>query len=90
MTIEDLRTSYLRQAAMWVAENQINQYRIDQVYPQITRTQNTVNMAGVSLISTVSIVATPNPYFRRVEVEVAATQDPKHILIKLNGSTSQY
>lgn len=90
LTTEDLKASYLRQAAIWVAENQMNQYRIDKVYPQIASTQNSVNMANVSLIANVIVTATANPYFRRIEITVVTAQNPKHTLIKLVGFTSQY
>ena len=90
LATEDVKASYLKQTAMWVAENQINQYRIDRVYPQIATTQNTVNMAGISLISTVNVISTANQFFRRIEISVATTQDPKHVLIKLVSFVSQY
>lgn len=90
LTTEDIKAGYLRQAAIWVAENQLNQYRIDRVYPELASTQNTVNMANVSLIAKVNVVATANPYFRRVEVGVATAQSPKHSLIKLISFSSQY
>lgn len=89
LTIEDIKYSYLRQSAAWVAQNQINQYAIDKVYPQIASTQSPVKMAGVSLIAKVKVLATANPYFRRVEVIVVAADHPNHVLVRLVSFVSQ-
>ncbi len=70
MSVEDVHNNYIREAAMWVAENKINQYSIDGVYPDMGITKTEVTMAGIEFTLSTNVSATGNQYFRKIDVSV--------------------
>ena len=75
----DLRTSMM---AAWSAENRLVQIRLERVWPSLGQRRFACPQAELPLICEESVFATPNPYFRRVEVSVIDTRDntERHII----------
>lgn len=90
MTVQDVEDTTSREAANWIVNNQYASYRIDGVYPNMGNTKKTIDMAGRSFIVSSSVSATPNPYFRRIDISVSRTTNPNHILFKTVNFMSQY
>lgn len=90
MAVQDVEDSTSREAANWIVNNQYASYRIDGVYPNMGNTQKTVDMAGRSFIVKSVVSATPNPYFRRIDISVSRTTHPNHVLFKTVNFISQY
>lgn len=70
MSVDDVHNNYIREAAMWVAENKINQYYLDGVYPDMGITKTNVTMAGMDFVLTADVSATGNQYFRKIDISV--------------------
>ena len=68
-TAEDLRQ---RTLASWVAENRLAELRAHRIWPPIGEDSGELTMAGESLRWQQSVSATPNPTFRRIEINVTA------------------
>lgn len=90
MTIEDVTDTTEREAANWIVNNQYVEYRINKEFPSIGKTDKTVKMAGMSFIVSSVVSATPNPYFRRIDIAVTTEDNPEHILFKTVNFISQY
>ena len=90
MAVEDVKDSYAREAANWVADNQYNQFYLDGQYPDLGNSTKNVNMAGIDFIVAIAITATPNQYFRRVEISVSEKKNPKYTLFRTVSFISQY
>lgn len=90
MTIADVKDSYAREAANWIVNNQYAQYRIDGIYPDLGNSKKTVDMAGLTFIVNSTVAATPNPYFRRIDIAVSEKRAPNHILFKTVNFMAQY
>lgn len=90
MTITDVEDTTSREAANWVVNNQYAGYRIDGIYPDLGISKKTVQMAGRSFLVMSTVSATPNPYFRRIDIAVSTTDKPDHILFKTVNFMSQY
>jgi general secretion pathway protein I len=90
MTINDVEDTTLREAANWIVNNQYAGYRIDGIYPDLGNSKKTVQMVGRSFIVSSTVSATPNPYFRRIDIAVSTTTDPNRILFKTVNFMSQY
>lgn len=90
MTITDVEDTTSREAANWIVNNQYAGYRIDGIYPDLGNSKKTVEMAGRSFIVNSTVSATPNPYFRRIDIAVSPANNPNHILFKTVNFMSQY
>jgi len=90
LSIADVHDSFSRQVANWAADNQYNQFRLDGVFPDISNTEKNVTMGGIDFIVYVDVIATPNQYFRRVNISVAETKTPKRIIYKTTNFISQF
>lgn len=89
-SINDVRMSYVREAATWVANNQISQYTLSKTYPQIQTTTETIHMAGVDFNVRTNVSTMPNPFFRKVIIEISQRQKPDYVLYKTITFVSQY
>ncbi len=89
MSIDDVRNNYSREAAMWVANNSINQLYLDEVYPNLGVTKKTVKIAGIDFIINTNITQTGNPYFRKVEISVSEPKLPKYSIYHTASFISQ-
>lgn len=90
LSIDDVRASYVREAAIWVVDNQFNQYGIDKTYPNLGSTKQEVQMAGMSFLVTSTVSSTPNQYFRKVEIAVSEKRSPNYIVFKTVNFIAQY
>ena len=90
LAIDDVKDSYSREAASWVAGNQYEQYHLDGVYPDLGSSKTEIKMAGLDFIVNTTIAATPNPYFRRIEIGVSKKENPTYMLFQTVDFIAQY
>lgn len=69
--------------ATWSAENRLTEIRLRREYPAIGRRGFTCPQGELRLTCEEEVFATPNPFFRRVEVSVYNEDDPGRQIIKL-------
>lgn len=72
-----------RTMAQWSAENRLSEIRIQQQWPNVGDREFDCTQAGVTLTCKERVVATPNRFFRRVEINVHGADD--HRLTQLTG-----
>ena len=68
----DLRASMM---ATWSAENRLAQIRLAHEWPALGQRRFDCDQGELHLVCEENVYTTPNPYFRRVEVSVLATQN---------------
>ncbi|MFN8770242.1 MAG: type II secretion system minor pseudopilin GspI [Neisseriaceae bacterium] len=90
MSVDDVRNNYIREAAMWIADNQITQFYLDNSYPNLGINKQEVNMANIDFIMTTNIQATGNQYFRRIVISVSEKNSPNYIIYHTVSFKSQY
>src|SRR5450830_38847 len=75
----------LRSAMMatWSAENQLMQIRLSAQWPEIGNRSFACPQAEFPLLCNEHVLATLNPYFRRVEVNVVDSRTPQQQIIKM-------
>jgi general secretion pathway protein I len=76
----DLRASMM---ATWSAENRLAQIRLASEWPPLGQRQFDCPQDDLILVCQEAVYATPNPYFRRVEVSVYDEQDLGRRILKL-------
>lgn len=78
-------TSHIRDKtfAHWVAENHLEQIRIDGGFPDTGEDETDVEMAGRQWKIVTAIQKTPDKDMRRIEVRVRGSKDPKTTSITL-------
>jgi general secretion pathway protein I len=69
--------------ATWSAENRLTEIRLRGEYPPIGRRSFACPQGELRLNCDEEVFATPNPFFRRVEVTVYNEDDPGRQIIKL-------
>lgn len=62
----------IRQAALWSADNALVQLRAQRAWPAVGTTVRVCSQAQWALVCELKILPTPNPLFRRVEINVFA------------------
>jgi general secretion pathway protein I len=77
---EALRISLM---ATWSAENRLTQIRLGSEFPDIGERSFDCPQGDLQLVCHETVLSTPNPMFRRVEVSVAEAQNPDRRFIKL-------
>jgi general secretion pathway protein I len=90
LAVDDVHDAYAREAANWVADNQYNQYYLDSVYPDLGNDTKNVTMAGIDFNVETVVSATPNQYFRRLEIAVSEKKKPKYVLFRNVNFIAQY
>ena len=90
LSIDDVRSSYVREAANWVASNDYNAIIISGTFIDIGVTTKNVQMAGMDYILTENVSATPNPYFRKIAINVSEKSNPNHSVFRTVNFISQY
>jgi general secretion pathway protein I len=90
MAIGDVQDGYTREAANWVADNEYNQYYLDGVYPDLGNSKKNISMAGIDFIEEITVSATPNQYFRRIEIAVSDKKKPNYVLFRTVNFIAQY
>ncbi|MCP5264959.1 MAG: type II secretion system minor pseudopilin GspI [Burkholderiaceae bacterium] len=76
-----------RGLAQWSAENRLAQIRITNEFPALGRRQYDCSQAGRALVCVDEVFATPNRFFRRVQVSVLDRDG--HRLARLIGFATQ-
>lgn len=76
----DLRASMM---ATWSAENRLSQIRLAHEWPALGQRRFDCAQSELHLVCEENVFATPNPYFRRVEVSVLDAQNTGRRIIKL-------
>ncbi len=77
----DLRASMM---ATWSAENKLSQIRLAHEWPPLGESRFDCPQGELHLLCQENVLATPNPFFRRVEVSVFDARDTGRRIIKLN------
>lgn len=80
-----LRTSMM---ATWSAENRLSQIRLAREWPAMGKRSFACPQDELQLMCEEEVFATPNPFFRRVEVSVYDAQAPDRRIIKLSQVVS--
>ena len=70
---QDMR---LRAYALWSAENRLATIRLSSEWPEVGRRRFDCPQGGVALRCEEEVFATPNIFFRRVEISVRAADAP--------------
>lgn len=88
--ISDVHDSFVREVAIWVADNEYNNYKVNSQYPDPGTVKKKITSAGIdfNVIDTVS--NTPNPYFRRVEIVISEASSPNYNIFKTVNFIAQY
>lgn len=73
--------------AQWCAHNALVQVQLGQQMPALGTTRQTCVQADRQFALTLSVLATPNPNFRRVDVDVSQEQGS---LLRLSTVTGRY
>ena len=76
----DLRASMM---ATWSAENRLSQIRLAKEWPALGQRRFDCPQGELQLTCEENVFATPNPFFRRVEVNVFDTRNGERRIIKL-------
>lgn len=74
-----------RQLAELAAENRLAEARILGRFPEPGRNEGETTQAGLRFLWREKVAATPNPLFRRIEIEVAPAEQPQAVLGRLAG-----
>src|SRR5690606_25469332 len=69
--------------ATWSAENRLAELRLSREFPPLGQRSFPCPQGELQLVCTETVVATPNPFFRRVEVTVHSAEDPGRRIIRL-------
>jgi general secretion pathway protein I len=69
--------------ASWSAENRLTQIRLAKVFPPIGKLSYDCAQGELQLMCEEEVFATPNPFFRRVEVSVFDALNPQRRIVKL-------
>lgn len=81
-----LRSSMM---ATWSAENHLAQIRLQHRWPVLGKRSTDCPQGDLHLVCEEEVLATPNPFFRRVEVSVFDADNPERRIIKLTQVVSQ-
>ncbi len=78
-----------RTLALWVAENRLAAAQLESPGPAVGDQSGNDLEAGATFTWRASVVGTPNPAFRRVEISVAEAERPDYVLAHLVGYVGQ-
>jgi general secretion pathway protein I len=90
VSLNDVQNNYARTVAMWIADNQINQFYLDGIFPELGKLNRTVKMANLEFDIEINISSTNNPYFRKIEIILNEKNKPKSQIYKTITFISQY
>ena len=74
-----------RTLALWVAQNRLAAAEFARELPAAGRRSGEASQAGVTFVWRETVAGTPNPVFRRIEVEVAEASAPDYVLARIAG-----
>ena len=78
-----------RTLALWVAENRLAAAQLESPGPAVGEQSGNDLEAGATFTWHASVVGTPNPAFRRVEISVSEAERPDYVLAHLVGYVGQ-
>ena len=78
-----------RLLATWAAQNRIAELRARRVFPPVATARMDAQQAGLALVMEETVVETPNPAIRRVDVAVAEAAHPDRVLTRLTAYVSR-
>jgi general secretion pathway protein I len=78
-----------RTLALWVAENRLAAAQLETPGPAVGERSGNDDEAGARFAWHATVVSTPNPAFRRVEITVAEAARPDYVLARLVGYVGQ-
>ena len=78
-----------RTLALWVAQNRLAAAQLEVPAPAIGEREGADTQAGASFVWHETVVGTPNPAFRRIEITVASSARPDYVLARLAGYLGQ-
>lgn len=71
--------------AGWVAQDRVAEYAARPLWPDIGTRQGNADQAGLRFVWRETVSGTPNPRFRRVEVQVFPARTPDRAVARLVG-----
>ncbi|MGE5094183.1 MAG: type II secretion system minor pseudopilin GspI [Betaproteobacteria bacterium] len=74
-----------RLLATWAAQNRVAELRARRVFPPVAASKLNAEQAGLSLVLDESVVETPNPTIRRVDLAVSDARNPDRVLARLTA-----
>jgi general secretion pathway protein I len=74
-----------RTLALWVAQNRLAAAELAREVPPTGQRSGEATQAGIAFVWRENVGGTPNPAFRRVDVEVAEASQPDYVLARLTG-----
>ena len=74
-----------RTLALWVAQNQLAAAQLETPGPAIGEREGSESQAGALFTWHETMIGTPNPAFRRVEITVTDASRPDYVLARLVG-----
>ena len=74
-----------RLLATWAAQNRVAELRARRVFPSVAATRMNAEQAGLALVIDETVLETPNPTIRRVELAVADARNPDRVLAHLTA-----
>ena len=74
-----------RTLALWVAQNRLANAQLADPWLSIGTSAGYAEQAGARLVWRETVVGTPNPAFRKIEIIVAEPQAPDYALARLVG-----
>ena len=74
-----------RTLALWVAQNRLAVAALAAELPPTGRRDGSAAQADVAFVWRENVGATPNPAFRRIDVEVAEAATPDYVLARITG-----
>lgn len=77
---DDLRAAMM---ATWSAENRLSQIRLAREWPALGKRQFDCAQGDLALVCEEEVLATPNPYFRRVQVSVFTAANSERRIVRL-------
>jgi general secretion pathway protein I len=72
-----------RLLAGWIAQDRVAEYAVRPLWPDIGTRQGNADQASVRFVWRETVSGTPNPRFRRVEVQVFPARTPDHVAARL-------
>lgn len=78
-----------RTLALWVAQNRLAAAQLETPGPAIGERSGNDTQAGANFAWHETVIGTPNPAFRRVEITVAEASSPDYVLSRLVGYVGQ-
>ena len=78
-----------RLLATWAAQNRVAELRARRIFPAAASSRLTTEQAGLALVIDETVVETPNPTIRRVELAVADARDTGRVLTRLTAYVAQ-